>query len=211
MVTAGATCCRCVTSAGTYREDVFQRDLILLQALLLGPRLRPRQGQRAQVRAVRRQALAVHHHHRSTKASRTDSARSTSTAICCEDTEKILERAAGQARRHLQPLQAEPGHPGADRGLQGPRLRLRQHHPATPVDEKQPHRRCHLRDPEGQRGLTSSGSTSAATARPATRSSGASCASSRASPTAQSKLDCRSAGSTRSASSRRVDLSTTRR
>ena len=48
----GRTRCRSSPTSGTYREDAFERDLLLLQRALLGPRLRQREGRHAAARAV---------------------------------------------------------------------------------------------------------------------------------------------------------------
>ena len=66
-----------LTSAGTYREDVFQRDLLLIQAHYWDRGyVQVKVGEPAR-RAVARQAVDVHHHLRSRRARSTGWARST--------------------------------------------------------------------------------------------------------------------------------------
>ena len=81
-----------VTSSGTYREDVFQRDVLLLQAYYQDRGYINVKVERPQVRAVARQALAVHHHPHRRGAAATRSARSTSRATCWTTKPKVLSR-----------------------------------------------------------------------------------------------------------------------
>ena len=142
-----------LTSAGTYREDVFQRDLLLHPGPLLGPRLRQRQGRRARSSSCRPTSSRCTSRSPSTRARSTGSARSTSRATCSMP-QGVLPRAASRSSpaRSSTARSSSGRSAEADRLLQGPGLRLRQRLPRDAGQREDAHRRRHLRDPEGQAG-----------------------------------------------------------
>ena len=200
-----------LTSSGTYREDAFDRDLLLITAFYYDHGYINVKLGKPEIELVRRQAVPLHHHPHRRRADRTRSARSTSTAICCcprTSTSSACSVRAGETfnRSKLGNDITEPQRP-----LQGRRLRLRQR---AAADRDRRRRRAPSTSSSTCRRATrstSGASTSAATPRRATRSSAARCASTRASSTTRRASIARSGWCRRSASSRRSSCRPRRR
>ena len=96
-----------LTGEGTYREEVFQRDLAVIQAAYYDRGFINVRVDKPHRLALAGQALHLHHHQDRPRASRTTSASSTSRAICI-----VAQGGAAGAMidvhggRALQPLQA---------------------------------------------------------------------------------------------------------
>ena len=139
-------------SAGTYREDAFERDL-LLSGALLGPRLHQREGRQAADRAVARQAVHVHHASPIDEGPQYTLGKIDFKGDLLESKEFFLKRVTVQAGRDLQPLEARPTIQKLTDLYKDKRLRLRQRPAAHAGRREDAHRRPHLRDPEGRAGL----------------------------------------------------------
>ena len=140
-----------MTSAGTYREDVFQRDLLLIQAhywdrgyvqvKVANPLVELSPDKQSMYITINIDEGPQY------RLGRVDV-----TGELLAPREVFLERVSVKTGRDLQPLEAVRRSAEAHRLLQGPRLRLRQRDADDAGQREDPHRRRGVRDPEGTAG-----------------------------------------------------------
>ena len=148
-------------------------------------RLRRRARRRGRRRARSRRLGLLRHLRRSTRASSTNSAPSTSRvgAARASNADALRSELLTEAGRHLRPVADGQDGRAADAGRVRAGLRLCPRAPARRARSRHAHDQRHLRRSTKARASTSSASTSSATCAPRTTSSGASSAWRKATPT----------------------------